>query len=333
MIRIAVDMMGSDNGPKVLSEGVVSFLNDKEYDDVFLYLVGKKEDLSQFENNPRVEVVEANDVLPMETGALEAVRMRNASMTKAVSLVKEKGLDAVVTAGSTGGFISLTTIKMRLIEGVERAALVTPFPTKTGKLMTVLDIGANNENSAQHLVQFATMGKIYNHIVMNNENPKVYLLSNGAEEKKGSPEVKEAHKILKEINFDGFMGNIEGRDALNGDVDVLVTGGYAGNVFLKTAEGSASMMKSLIKQAFMTNIFTKIGYVFSKKGFDKISEIMDYRSIGGAMLLGINGVAVKGHGSSDAFSFYNAIKLATKMVRKDVVNKIKEEIKTNEKLS
>ena len=268
MIKIAVDMMGSDNGPAELSKGVVSFLNDKEYEDVSLVLVGKKEELAQFENNPRVEIVDAREILPMEAGALEAVRMKEASMTKAVSLVKERNLDAVVTAGGTGGFISLATIKMRLIDGVERAALVTPFPTRTGKLMTVLDIGANNENNAQHLVQFASMGRIYTRIVMDNENPSVYLLSNGAEDKKGAPEVKEAHKLLKEMNFEGFKGNIEGRDVFKGEVDVLVTGGYAGNVFLKTAEGAAGMMKYLIKNAFTTNLFTKAGYVLSKKGFD-----------------------------------------------------------------
>lgn len=333
MIKIAVDMMGSDNGPAELSKGVISFLNDKEYDDVSLVLVGKKEKLAQFENNPRVEIVDAREILPMEAGALEAVRMKEASMTKAVSLVKERNLDAVVSAGGTGGFISLATIKMRLIDGVERAALVTPFPTRTGKLMTILDIGANNENNAQHLVQFASMGRIYTRIVMDNENPNVYLLSNGAEDKKGAPEVKEAHKLLKEMNFEGFKGNIEGRDVFKGEVDVLVTGGYAGNVFLKTAEGAAGMMKYLIKQSFTKNLFTKIGYIFSKRGFNDMSKIMDYRSIGGAMLLGINGVAVKGHGSSDAYSFYNAIKLAVKMVRKDVVNKIKEEVSKNEKLS
>ena len=327
MIKLAVDMMGSDNGPKILSEGVISFLNDKDYKDVNLVLVGDLNELKQFENNERVELVEASKILPMDVGALEAVRMKEASMTKAVSLVKERNLDAVVSAGATGGFISLATIKMKLIDGVERAALVTPFPTKTGKQMVVLDIGANNENNAHHLVQFAKMGRIYTRICMDNNDPQVYLLSNGAEDKKGAPEVKEAHKLLKESNFPSFRGNIEGREALNGDVDVLVTGGYAGNVFLKTAEGVANMMKGLIKDAFKTNLSTKVGYLFAKKGFDNMTKIMDYKKYGGAMLLGINGIAVKAHGSSDGYSFYNALKLASKMARQDVVNKIKEGVK------
>ena len=332
MIKIAVDMMGSDNGPSVLKEGVKSFLNDDNFKDVSLILVGKLDELTGFENNPRVELVEANEILPMEAGALAAVRNKNCSMTKAVSLVKERNLDAVVSAGSTGGFISLATIKMKLIDGVERAALVSPFPTKVGGQTTVLDIGANNENTASHLVQFAKMGVIYSRVVMGKENPSTYLLSNGAEEKKGAPEVKEAHALLKEMNFPNFKGNIEGRDALNGEVDVLVTGGYAGNVFLKTAEGVASMMKGFIKDAFKTNLATKIGYLFAKKGFDNMSKAMDYKSYGGAMLLGINGIALKAHGSSDAYSFYCALKVASKMAAQDVVNKIKEEI-SGEKLS
>ncbi len=324
MLSIVVDVMGSDNGAKELLDGVKTFLKDKTFNDSKLVLVGKKEELDSFEENNRIEKVYAEEIIPMESGAFEALRNKESSMYKAVSYVKENGCDAVVSAGSTGAFITLATFIMKKIEGIERAALVSPFPSKIGKQVVVLDIGANNENTASHILQFAYMGNIYSQAILNVENPSLYLLSNGTEEKKGSPEIKEAYQLLKNSNLKNFKGSIEGRDALKGDVDVLVTGGYAGNIFLKTNEGMASIMTSLIKESFKKNLFSKIGYLLSKSGFDNMKKKMDYKSFGGAMLLGINGVAVKAHGSSDAYSFYCALKVAYNMSKKDIVNKIKE---------
>lgn len=333
MLTLVVDMMGSDKGAKVLLGGVKNFLSDKNFSDAKLVLVGKKEELEELANNERVEIVDAREEISMEAGAFEALRAKNSSMFQAVSFLKEHNYDAVVSAGSTGAFISLATVKMKLIEGIERAALVSPFPSKSGKQVVVLDIGANNENTAFHLLQFAKMGKIYSEVVMGVETPNIYLLSNGAEEKKGSPEVKEAYKLIKESNLKGFKGNIEGRDALQSDVDVLVTGGFAGNVFLKTNEGMAKIMSSLIKDAFKRNIFSKIGYLLSSKGFKEMKARMDYKSFGGAMLLGINGIAVKAHGSSDEFAFYSALKVAYRMSKQDIVDKIKKEVDNNEVIS
>ncbi len=333
MLTLVVDMMGSDKGAKVLLGGVKTFLEDKNFSDAKLILVGKKEELEELANNERIEIVDAREVISMEAGAFEALRAKNSSMFQAVSLLKENNYNAVVSAGSTGAFISLATVKMKLIEGIERAALISPFPSKSGKQVAVLDIGANNENTAYHLFQFAKMGRIYSQVVMGVETPNIYLLSNGAEEKKGSPEVKEAHKLIKESGLEGFKGNIEGRDALQSDVDVLVTGGFAGNVFLKTNEGMAKIMSSLIKDAFKRNIFSKLGYLLAGKGFNEMKQRMDYKSFGGAMLLGINGIAVKAHGSSDEFSFYSALKVAYRMSKQDIVNKIKKEVNNDEVIS
>lgn len=324
MLTFVVDMMGSDKGPEELIKGVNLFLKDDNFSDASLILVGREEDLVDAKGLPRVKIVDARDILSMECGALQALRSKNSSMYKAVSLCKENNYDAVVSAGSTGGFISLATVKMKMVEGIERAALVSPFPSKIGKQVVVLDIGANTENSAFQISQFAFMGKIYAESVLKVEKPNIYLLSNGTEEKKGSPEIKEAYQLIKESHLEGFKGNIEGRDALKGEVDVLVTGGYAGNIFLKTNEGMASIMSDLIKEAFKRNFLSKIGYLLSKKGFKQMKEKMNYKSFGGAMLLGINGVAVKAHGSSDAYSFYCALKVAYKMSKNDIVNKIKE---------
>ena len=320
-MKIAVDAMGGDNGSKPIIEAIKEF--KKENQDVEIVVFGKEEEL--FELSSIAKIVNAPDIVPMEAGALEVLRMKNSSMCKAISTMKEENYDAVVSCGSTGGFLSAATLILKTIPGVKRSALVTAFPTKIkGKKVVVLDVGASNDNSAEELRQFAYMGKAYNEALFNTKEPKTYLLSNGAEEHKGSPLVKETHKLLKEENFPGFMGNMEARDVLNGDADILVADGFSGNVLLKGMEGVAKMFGSMIKDAFKKNLWTKLGYLHVRKGFKNISETMDYKSTGGAMLLGINGVVVKAHGNSDAFSFYSALKVAKLMVSYDVVNKIKE---------
>lgn len=328
MIKLIIDTMGSDNGAEATVNGILSFL--KKHNDVEVTAVGKIEELQALTG--KCKLVDARDIVPMEAGALEVMRLKSSSMIVAFDTMKETGAHAIVSAGSTGGFLSAATIKLRLIEGVERAALVAPFPTAVkGKKVTLLDVGASNENTPEQLVQFAHMGAIYANKVYGVELPKIYMLSNGAEDAKGSPEAKIAHKMLKEEQMPGFMGNIEARYALTGEADVIVTDGFTGNVFMKGTEGVSSMMSKMMKKAFKRNIFSKIGYLFSKKGFDEMSAIMDYKSTGGAMLLGVNGVVVKGHGSSDAYSFSCAIEVAYKMAQADIVNKMKEGIKENAK--
>ena len=325
-MRIAIDAMGGDNGSKPIVEAIKEF--KKDYPDVELIAFGKKEELEEVSS--LCEVVDAPEVVPMEAGALEVIRMKNSSMCKAINTMKENGYDAIVSCGSTGGFLSAATLILKTIPGVKRSALVTAFPTKIkGKKVVVLDVGANNENSPKELMQFAHMGKAYNEALFNIKEPKTYLLSNGSEEHKGSPLVKEAHKLLKESNFPGFMGNMEARDVLNGDADILVADGFSGNVLLKGMEGIAKMMSSMIKANFKKNLWTKLGYLHVRGGFKNMSETMDYKSTGGAMLLGINGVVIKAHGNSDAYSFKNALRVAHLMVSHDVVNKIKESL-TNE---
>ena len=319
-MKIAIDAMGGDNGSKAVVEAVKEFL--KDYPDVELVVFGKKEELEELSSLCRIE--DAPDIVPMEAGALEVIRMKNSSMLKAINATKEEGFDAVVSAGSTGGFLSAATIILKMVPGVKRAALVTAFPTKIkGKKVVVLDVGANNENSPEELVQFAYMGKAYHQALFSTENPKTFLLSNGAEAHKGSPLVKEAHNLLLNNGFEGFSGNIEARDVLNGEADIIVSDGFSGNVLLKGMEGIAKMMSGMIKENFKKNLWTKLGYLHVRKGFKNMSETMDYKSTGGAMLLGINGVVVKAHGNSDAYSFKSALRVAKQMVEFDVVNKIK----------
>ena len=327
MKTIVVDMMGCDLGTKATVPGVIDFL--KRNNDIKIIAVGRKDELSELEG--LCEIIDTPDVVPMDAGAFEVMRMRKSSMIVAISTMIERGADAVVSAGSTGGFLTAATIKLKLIPGVERAALVSPFPTKIKeKKVTVLDIGANNENTPEQLAQFAVLGRVYSQKLFGIEEPKVYLLSNGAEEEKGSPEIKAAHQLLKERNFKGFMGNVEGRDALDGKADVIVTGGFAGNIFLKSVEGVASMMSGMMKTAFKRNLFSKLGYLFVRKGIKEMKETMDYKSVGGAMLLGVNGVVVKGHGSSDAYSFRCTLELARRMAIAEIVNNMKEGLKEYE---
>ena len=322
-MKIAVDAMGGDNGSSVVIEAIKEFKKDYPNDEIIVF--GKKEELEDLSSICRV--VDAPEIVPMEAGALEVIRLKNSSMCKAINTMKEEGFDAIVSMGSTGGFLSAATLILKTIPGVKRSALVTAFPTKIkGKKVVVLDVGANNENNAEELVQFAYMGKAYNEAVFGVKEPKTYLLCNGTEAHKGSPLVKEAHKLLLDNNFAGFMGNMEARDVLNGDADILVADGFSGNVLLKGMEGVAKMMSSMIKANFKANLWTKLGYLHVRKGFKNMSETMDYKSTGGAMLLGINGVVVKAHGNSDAYSFKNALRVAHLMVEYQVVNKIKESL-------
>ena len=323
-MKIAVDAMGGDNGSKPIVEAIKEFKKDNQ--DVEIVVFGKEEEL--FELSSIARIVNAPDIVPMEAGALEVIRMKNSSMCKAINTMKEEGFDAVVSCGSTGGFLSAATLILKTIPGVKRSALVSPFPTKIkGKKVVMLDVGANNENSPEELVQFAHMGRAYYQALFSdNQNPKTYLLSNGAEAHKGSPLVKEAHKLLLNNNFPGFMGNIEARDVLSGEADIVVADGFSGNVLLKGMEGIAKMMSGMIKDSFKKNLWTKLGYLHVRSGMKNMSETMDYKSTGGAMLLGINGVVVKAHGNSDAYSFKNALRIAKEMVAFDMVNKIKESL-------
>ncbi len=321
MIKIAIDAMGSDLGSKEVVKAILDF--KKDHNDVEFCVCGKLEELKELEG--KAKIIPTNEVMGMEDGALEVMRKKETSMMKAIDEVASKRYDAVVSAGSTGAFLTGATIKLKLIPGVLRAALVSPFPTSNGKNVTILDIGANNENIPEHLVQFAKMGNVYCKVMSGIKKPRIYLLSNGAEDKKGSPVTKEANKLLKETKLN-FLGNMEARYVLSGEADVIVAEGYPGNVLLKSIEGTASMMNGLIKDAFKRNLISKIGYLLSAKGFKVMKEKMNYKQYGGAMLLGVNGIVVKAHGSSDAYAFYNAIRVAYTLAKANVLEKIRKEM-------
>lgn len=330
MIKIAVDMMGSDNGATVLAEAVKHYL--KDFKDVSFLLFGDKKQLtplfSESEFKDRVEIYNCDSVIPMEIKPLDFLRAKSSSMYQAILAVKEKRADGVLTAGSTGGFVTGSTILLRNIDGVLRAGLCSPFPTRTGKPTVILDIGANNYNTDEEVYQYGIMGRLYAEHILNMSDPSVYILSNGAEEGKGTDEIVSAYKLMKERKLPGFKGNVESREALDGTHDVIVTPGYAGNIFLKSTEGTAKMMNDMIKESFKMNVFTMIGYLFASKGFKRMKKTMDYRRFGGAILLGVDGVCVKAHGNSNEYAFYHAIDVASTMIKSNIVDKIKEHFVT-----
>ena len=238
-------------------------------------------------------------------------------------LRKEEHADALISAGSTGAFLSAATLILKRIPGVLRPALVTGFPNLgRGNFVTLLDVGASNTNTAEEIQQFAYMGSLYAEGAYGIQKPIVKLLSNGSEEGKGSPVGKEAFALLKADSKVDFQGNIEASQIFAGSADVVVTDGYSGNVMLKSFEGMAKAMGKLMKQGFSKNFMTKLGYLFAKSGIDTIKDTMNPKKVGGAMLAGVNGLVVKAHGNSDPESFVSAMEVASRLVDAKMIEKM-----------
>lgn len=324
MRKIVVDMMGSDLGSQITVEAVKMF--HQKHPDYELICVGKKEELSSLDF---AKVIDARDIVPMNAGALEVLRKKDSSMVVALNEAAKEKADGVISAGATGGFLSAASLILKKIEGVKRPALITSFPNlnKEGQYVTLLDVGASNENTPEELVQFAFMGSLFSKAVYKIDNPVVKLLANGTEEGKGSPLGKETYKLLKEDKKVNFQGNIEGSQILMGAADVVVTDGYTGNVLLKATEGTAKAIGKILKVGFKKNLKTKIGYLLSKSVVNDLKATMDPKNVGGAMLIGINGVAVKAHGNSTAESFYSAMEVEYKMIEAGITKTIAEAMK------
>ena len=322
MVKIVVDMMGGDNGAKPTIAAVTKFI--KDHDDVSIIAVGDEKVLEPLKD--KVKIIPSTTVAPMECSVMQAMRDKESSVYKAVSACLSEDADAVLSAGSTGAFLSLCTLIIKKIDGVDRPALITQFPTKVkGKYCVLLDVGASSENSPSELAQFAKIGEAYYQAFYETKNPNVYLICNGTEEGKGNTLSKETYALLKgEENFKGYM---EARDVLSGKADVVVFDGFTGNIFLKGSEGMAKMMGGLMKEAFTSSLRSKIGYLFARKGMKGMLETMNYKRVGGALLVGVNKVAVKAHGNADEESFYGSLNVAYTSAKKQTVQKIKENLK------
>ncbi len=330
MIRIVVDAMGGDFAPLNDVAGTIIAAEEKP-GSLHLILAGDKgtieRELSKHKVSlPNIEIVHAPDVVTMEDSPTEAIKNKpESSLSVGINLLREKKADAFVSAGNTGAVMAAATLRLGRLDGVGRPTIGSLFPTDKGRTM-VFDVGASMDCKAQHLLEFATMGSIYIRNIYGIESPKVGLLSVGEEKSKGDSLTKEAHELIENSGLN-FLGNVEGRDILNGKADIVVCDGFVGNVILKFAESVLELLKSKFRnyaeQGFLKKLWVGMMYGTLK---NVILKDFDYQEYGGVPLLGVNGVVIIGHGKSSPIALKNMIYKAEEMILKDVNGKIKTEL-------
>jgi len=328
-VKIAIDGMGGDNAPAAVIEGIIQAL--EEYKDIEMYITGPEkeinEELSKYNyEKDKINVIDATEVISTNEHPVMAVRKKkDSSLVKAMNLVKDGTCDAVISGGSTGAFLAGCTFIVGRMKGVERPALAPIMPGRNGSFM-IVDVGANVDCKPSYLVQFAKMGKVYYEKVFNVKNPTVGLINIGAEEEKGNELTKSTYQLLKEHNELNFIGNVEPRDISTGDTNILVSDGFVGNTALKMYEGTASTLLKVMKDEIMkSSIISKAGVLLLKPVLKKIMKRFDYKEYGGAPFLGVDGICIKAHGSSDARAFKNAIRQTDIFYKNDVLNHMKNE--------
>lgn len=324
-MKLGIDAMSGDLGSKIVVEACLSFLEKNKTDE--LYVVGKIEELQALNNHPQVVLIDAREILEMTENILAIRRKKESSMVKTMMLARKNEVDAVLSCGNTGAYYACAMLFLKRIEGIEKSCLMAMLPTYKGDNVAMLDVGANSENTASQLVSFAVMGSVYARNVRKIENPKVALLNIGSEHHKGDEVHQETYKLLENMKEINFVGNIEGKEILDGDVDVIVTDGFTGNVALKTTEGVAKVLVKSLKESLMSSTRTKVGALMAKPGLKQLMKKFDTKAAGGALMMGFEKPVIKAHGSSDAIAFENAINLAFEMVSSNVVEKMKEGLK------
>ncbi len=324
-MKIILDAMGGDNAPEAVVLGALEA--HKEFG-AEITLVGRGEEIlgvmrkHNIEDLPKgMEIANADDVVDMHDDPTSVIHKRkNSSMIIGLKMLADGQGDAFISAGNTGALLTGGTLLVKRVKGVRRAAFGPTMPNKAGGQTLLIDSGANAECTPEFLLQFGVIGSLYMK-KRGISSPRVALLNNGAEESKGTDLQKEAHKLLTKASEAGiinFVGNVEGRDALMGGVDVIVCDGFSGNIFLKTVEGTAVFMGSLMKRMFKRNILSKIGYLLCKPGVKDMLSLLDYREVGGTELVGIRKPVIKAHGSSDARAFRSAVRMAMMAAERDM---------------
>ena len=251
---------------------------------------------------------------------------KNSSMGMAIQLVKSGKADAIVSAGNTGALMAMSKLILRPMDGITRPAIAAYFPTIVGE-SCMLDLGANIECDPKNLIDFALMGSAFSRIILKSSNPSVGLLNVGEESQKGNSIIQDAAALLNNLeNKVNYYGFVEGNDIAEGNVDVIITDGFSGNIALKTAEGTAKLVTFLLERSFKSSIFSKIGYLLSKNGLKKMKDRVDPRKYNGAVLLGLNGIVVKSHGNTDPIGFSNAVKVGYEMVSGNFIEDLKRNI-------
>ena len=324
-MKIILDAMGGDHAPEAPVLGAIEAA--KLYN-AQIILVGRGQEILDVLNKngisdlpEGVQVAHADDVVDMHDDPNSAVRKKNSSMMLGLKMLSDGEGDAFVSAGSTGALLSGATLIVKRVKGIRRAAMGPAMPNKAGGKTVILDCGANAECTPEFLLQFGVIGSLYAKKYLGVENPKIGLLNIGTEDSKGTDLQKGAYALLQNAHNSGilnFVGNVEARDVPLGAVDVVVCDGFSGNVLLKSIEGTAMFMGSLMKKLFKKNLFSKIGYLFCKSGVNDFKKMLDYREIGGTPFLGIKKSVIKAHGSSDALAFRNAVRQAMDSANSDI---------------
>ena len=316
-VRLALDAMGGDNAPACVVRGADIACGDHPHLEVVFYgdearirpLLSRSQHLSQ------AEIIHTDDAVSPDDTASQAVRRgKGTSMWMSIASVADGSADAVVSAGNTGALMAMAKLQLRTMPGVTRPAIAAFFPT-VGELMCMLDLGANIECDAENLVQFAILGQAFHRSLTGKDAPRLGPLNVGAEEQKGHEYLRVASRQLADpdlgINYQGF---VEGSDLVNGQLDVVVTDGFSGNIALKTAEGISSMFTRLLRRSFAKTWLSKLGYFLARSALSDMREHIDPRRYNGAVFLGLNGIAVKSHGGTDRIGFANAINVAAELV-------------------
>lgn len=305
IMKIGIDILGVDEPSRI-----VNFVNSYKDEEVELYVYGLEENLKQITKTENiVKNVCTEEVLMSDDAARVHRKKKDASMIRMLSDLNEGIIDVAISGGSTGAFMASSLFMLGRIEGISKPGLASLLPTKSEHKFLLTDLGANVEAKPDDLVNYAKLGQLYMKYIYNIETPSVALLNVGVEESKGNKVYKEAHKLLKE-DINNFKGNIEAREILEHKYDIVIADGFAGNVLLKTIEGVASTLGSMIKGIFMESILTKISALLVKSGITKFKKKFDYSEYGGAFLLGIKKPSIKVHGSADENALYYAVQQA-----------------------
>ena len=332
-MKIIVDAMGGDNAPASNVRGALRAVKELGAE---VILVGRGEDILAVlaedgikELPAGIEIAHASEVVEIcDNPATAFKEKKDSSLTVGLNLLKEGKGDAFVSAGSTGALLSAATLLVKRVKGIRRAAMCPVVPTAKGGAL-LIDCGATAECTPEYLLQFAFMGSYYAERVMGRPEPRVGLLNIGAEESKGTDLQRETWKLLKKADAEGriqFAGNVEGKEAVLGAVDVIVSDGYSGNIFLKTMEGAGSFMAGEMKKMFMKSITTKLAALLVKDGIRDFKRMMDSREVGGTALVGISKPVIKAHGSSDAYAIRNAIRQAMQFAASGIIDDITENV-------
>ena len=317
-MKIILDAMGGDNAPQAPVLGAIEAVKRYNAD---IILVGRGQEILEvlkkngLDTLPEgMEIAHADDVVDMHDDPATVIHKRkNSSMIIGLKMLADGKGDAFVSAGSTGALLTGATLLVKRVRGIRRAAMAPAMPTKAGTKVIICDCGANAECTPEFLLQFGLVASAYSKFTLGVENPRVGLLNIGSEDSKGTQLQKDAYALLKDASDRGllnFTGNVEAREVPLGAVDVVVCDGFSGNILIKSIEGTAMFMGSMLKRMFKKNLGSKLGYLLCKSGVQDMMKLLDYREIGGTQFLGIKKPVIKAHGSSDALAFRNAVKQA-----------------------